>query len=127
MRAVFILSGILALAMIFWASIAWLMGYPSAPVALWLMIISIVIFLGAGFIKNHLDHRKFQLFLEAQRNDDGVQEKLKNEKIRTAGTGSGAAVRNKYRESKTGVEWMPANVHGAVPKRRRRRPFLPKN
>ena len=115
-RSLFIFTGLGMVAMIFWSALAYLMAMPSLRVSLLLTTISMVLFLGTGLLKNLAEKRKFEAFLENLKRDKNLQEKLKNEKIKAY-----------YRERYSGVTWTGASVHGAVPKRNKRRDFLPRN
>ncbi|MFC2098696.1 hypothetical protein ACFLSP_03015 [Bacteroidota bacterium] len=127
MRRLFVISGLLALGMIFWAALGYLMNLPSFPVVLWLCFTSILVFIGTGFIKNHVEHRRFQEFLEEQRRDKQVQQKLENERIAPGDKTGRAKVKTYFKERNVGVNWTGASVHGAVPHRKKGRSFLSKN
>ncbi len=127
MRKLFIIAGIVAIGMIFWVSLGYLMDLSSFRVVLWICIFSIVLFFLTGFIKNYIEHKKFKEFIKEQKNSKEVQEKLQNERIETGDKTGRAKVKATYREQNSGVDWLAANVHGAVAHRKKKRPFLPKN
>ncbi len=127
MRGLLILSGLVTVAMIFWSSMAYLLGMPSFRTLLPLSILSIVLFLGVGLMKNRVEKRNFEKFLEDLKQNRDLQEKIKNEKIDSGDKTGRAKVKAYYKERNSGLTWMGANVHGAVPKRNKRRSFLPKN
>jgi DNA-binding protein H-NS len=78
-------------------------------------------------LKNLAEKRKFEEFLENMKRDKDLQEKLKKEKIDPGDKSGRAKIKAFYRERNSGVTWTGASVHGAVPKRNKRRDFLPKN
>ena len=127
MRTLFILSGLFAILMIFWAALGYLMDLSSFPLVLPLSIFSILVFLGTGFLKNRVEDRKFKEFLESKKRDKKVQEKLQNERIEPGDKTGRAGVKAYFKDRNVGVNWTGASVHGAVPQRKRRRSFLPKN
>ena len=126
-RSLFIFTGLGMVAMIFWSALAYLMAMPSLRVSLLLTTISMVLFLGTGLLKNLAEKRKFEAFLEYLKRDKNLQEKLKNEKIDPWDKTGRAKIKAYYRERYSGVTWTGASVHGAVPKRNKRRDFLPRN
>lgn len=113
--------------MIFWAAVGYLLASPSFRVALPLAIFAVLAFLATGFLKNRAEHRDFRDFIESQKRDKSVQEKLKDEAIYPGDKAGRAKVRSKYRDRNTGLNWTGASVHGAVPHRKKRRDFLSKN
>ena len=127
MRGLLILSGLVTVAMIFWSSLAYLLGMPSFRTIFPLAIISIVLFLGVGLMKNRVEKKKFEKFLEDLKQNQDLQEKIKNEKIDPGDKTGRAKVRAYYKERNIGLSWTGGSVHGAVPKRNKRRSFLPKN
>jgi hypothetical protein len=127
MRKVFVISGLLALALIFWAVLGYLLGLPSFRVVLPLSIAGIILFLAAGFLKNLEERRRFNEYLESQRRDPEVQEKIRNGELEPGDKSGRAKVKAEYRDRNTGVNWTGASVHGAVPQRKPRRKFLPGN
>jgi hypothetical protein len=127
MRKVYIITGLVALGLIFWTALGYLMDLPSFRITLPLCITFIVGFFVAGFLKNREEHRKFREFLESKERDPQVQEKLKNERIDPGDKTGRAGVKTYFKERNVGVNWTGASVHGAVPHRKRRKTFLPKN
>lgn len=127
MSGLLILSGLVTVAMIFWTSLAYLLGKPSLSTIFPLTIISIVLFLGVGLMKNRVEKKKFEKFLEDMKQNQELQEKIKNEKIDPGDKTGRAKVKAYYKERNIGLSWTGASVHGAVPKRNKRRSFLPKN
>lgn len=127
MRGLLILSGLLTVAMIFWSSLAYLLGKPSFSIILPLTIINIILFLGVGLLKNRAEKRKFEEFLEELKRDRQLQEKIKDEKIDPGDKTGRAKVRAYYKERNSGLSWTGGSVHGTSPKRNKRRSFLPKN
>ena len=127
MKRLFGITGIIDVGLIFWAAIGYLMDLPSFRAALPLSIAGILVFLAAGILKNRAEQRKFREFIESQKRDKDVQEKLKNEAIEKGDKTGRAGVKAQYRERNTGLNWTGASVHGAVPHRKKRRSFLPKN
>jgi hypothetical protein len=127
MRSLFIFTGLVMVAMLFWSTLACLMALPSLRISLVLTTISILLFLGTGLLKNLAEKRKFEAFLENLKRDKDLQEKLKNEKIDPGDKTGRAKIKAYYRERNIGVTWTGASVHGAVPKRNKRRDFLPGN
>lgn len=127
MKKLFAFTGILAVAGIFWASLGFLLDLPSFRVSLPLALAGILLFLGSGILKNREEQRRFREFLESQERDRDVQEKLKNEQLEAGDKTGRAKVKAQYRERNTGLNWTGASVHGAVPHRKKRRTFLPKN
>jgi hypothetical protein len=127
MRNLFVFTGLVTIAMIFWSSLAYLLGMPSLRISFPLTIISIVLFLGIGILKNHAEKRKFEEFLEHIKGDRELQEKIKDEKIDPGDKTGRAKVRAYYKERNSGLTWTGGSVHGTVPKRNKRRSFLPKN
>ena len=103
------------------------MDMPSFRISFPLTIISIGLFFGAGILKNRAEKRKFEEFLESKKRDKELQEKLKEEKIDSGDKTGRAKVKAYYKDRKIGLSWTGASVHGAVPKRNKRRGFLPKN
>jgi hypothetical protein len=126
-RMLFVLSGMLAVGLIFWAALAYLMDLPSFPLAMPLCIAGIVLFLVTGSMKNLEEKRRFREFLESRKRDPEVQENLRSEKVEAGDKTGRAGVKARYRERNTGLNWTGASVHGAVPQRKKRRGFLSKN
>jgi hypothetical protein len=127
MRSLFVLSGLVTVAMIFWSTLAYLLGIPSFRISFPLTIISIVLFFGVGFLKNRAEKRKFEKFLEHMKGDRELQAKIKDEKIDHGDKTGRAKVIAYYKERNSGLSWTGGSVHGTVPKRTKRRSFLPKN
>ena len=127
MRTLFNITGLIAVLMIFWAALGYLMDLSSFPLVFPLSIFSILGFLGTGFLKNRAENRKFREFLESKKGDKEVQEKLQNERIEPGDKTGRAGVKAYFKDRNVGVNWTGASVHGAVPQRKRRRSFLPKN
>ena len=127
MRILFIFSGFVALGMIFWSALGFLMGLPSFPKILPLSLVAVLLFLGTGFLKNALERRKFKDFLESKKRDPDIQAKLKKESIEPGDKTGRANVKAEYKDRNTGVNWTGASVHGAVPHRKKRRTFLSRN
>ena len=127
MRSLFVFTGLATVAMIFWSTLAYLMGMPSFRVSLPLTIISIILFLGVGLLKNRVEKRRFEEFLEDLKRDQELQEKIKNEKIDPGDKTGRAKVKAYFKERNSGLSWTGGSVHGTVPKRNKRRTFLPKN
>jgi hypothetical protein len=127
MRTLFNITGLIAVLMIFWAALGYLMDLSSLPLVFPLSIFSILVFLGTGFLKNRAENRKFKEFLESKKGDKKVQEKLQNERIEPGDKTGRAGVKAYFKDRDVGVNWTGASVHGAVPQRKRRRSFLPKN
>jgi len=127
MRSLSVFTGLVAVAMIFWSALAYLLGTPSFRVSLPLTIISIVLFLGVGLLKNRVEKRRFEEFLEDMKRDQELQEKIKNEKIDPGDKTGRAKVKAYFKERNSGLSWTGGSVHGTVPKRNKRRSFLPKN
>ncbi len=127
MKKLFVLTGLITVAMIFWSTLGFLMDLPSFRISFPLTIISIVLFFGAGILKNHAEKRKFEEFLESLEQDKDLQEKIKEEKIDPGDKTGRARIKAYYKDRNSGLSWTGASVHGAVPKRNKRRTFLPKN
>ncbi len=127
MRKLFVLTGLFALALLFWAVLGYLMDLPSFPVVLPLSIGAVVVFLGTGVLKNLEERRKFREFLESQKSDPQVREKLKKERIEPGDKTGRSGVKAYFKDGNAGVNWTGASVHGAVPHRKKRRSFLSKN
>jgi hypothetical protein len=127
MKSLFIFTGLVTVAMIFWSALAYLMAMPSLRASLLMTTISILLFIITGLLKNLAEKRKFEAFLEELKRDKDLQEKLKDEKIDPGDKTGRAKIKAYYRERNSGVTWTGASVHGAVPKRNKRRDFLPKN
>ena len=127
MKKLFAITGLIAVGLVFWTALGYLMDMPSFPVILPLCIISIIAFFITGFLKNIEDNRKFREFLESREKDKDIQEKLWNEKIDPGDKTGRAGVKTYFKERNAGVNWTGASVHGAVPQRRKRRTFLSKN
>lgn len=127
MRLLFILTGFVALGMIFWSALGFLMGLPSFPGTLPFSLLAVLLFLGTGFLKNSLERRKFKDFLESNERDPEVQSKLKKERVEPGDKTGRARVKAEYKDRNTGVNWTGASVHGAVPHRKKRRTFLSRN
>jgi hypothetical protein len=127
MRGLIIFTGLLTVAMIFWSTLAYLLGMPSLRISFPLTIISIVLFFGAGMLKNRAEKIKFEEFLESKKHDRELQDKIRDEKIDPGDKTGRARVKAYYKERNSGLSWTGASVHGAVPKRNKRRSFLPKN
>jgi hypothetical protein len=113
--------------MILWATLGYLLDMPSFQFVFPLTILGIFLFLGVGILKNHVEKRKFEEFLEELKRDQDLQEKLKAEKIDPGDKTGRAKVKAYFKERNIGLSWTGASVHGAVPKRNKRRSFLPKN
>ena len=120
--------------LIFWAALGYLMDWPSFRIIRWVCLGSIGLYFLTGILKNLAERKEFQRFLEEQREDRDVQEKLQKERSVRAGSGGGKGltggkrgVESAFKDKKTGIDWMPANVHGSVPARKKRRSFLSKN
>jgi hypothetical protein len=126
MRSLFALTGLIAVAMIFWSTLGYLMDMPSLGLSVTLAIISIVLFFSMGMLKNLAEKRKFEEFLESKRRDRKLQERLKDEKIDPGDKTGRARIKAYYKERNSGLSWTGGSVHGTVPKRTRRRTFLPK-
>jgi hypothetical protein len=127
MKSLFVFTGLLSVALIFWATLGYLMDMPSFKYVLPLSIISIILFLGSVLLKNLAEKRKFEAFIESKKRDKELQEKLKNEKVDPGDKTGRAKVKTYFKERNAGLSWTGASVHGAVPKRNKRRSFLPKN
>jgi low affinity Fe/Cu permease len=127
MHTLFTITGILTIGMIFWAALGYLMDLSSFAIVLPLCGASILVFLGTGFLKNYFERRKFREFIESQKQDLEIQEKIKNEHIDKGDKTGRAKVKIYFKERNAGLNWTGASVHGAVPQRKRRRTFLPKN
>jgi hypothetical protein len=127
MRILFTLTGLLALGIIFWAVLGYLMDLPSFSVSFPLCIIFIGMFFLAGVLKNREERRKFREFLESRKRDNALQERLKDERIEPGDKTGRTKVKTYFRDRNVGVNWTGASVHGAVPHRKKRRTFLPKN
>jgi hypothetical protein len=123
----FALTGLVTVAMIFWSALAYLLGMPSFRLSFPLTILSIVLFFGVGLLRNRTEKRKFKAYLEHLKQDPELQEKIKDEKIHPGDKTGRARVKAHYPERNSGLSWTGASVHGAVPKRNKRRDFLPKN
>jgi hypothetical protein len=81
MKSLFVLAGLIAVAMIFWATLGYLMDMSSFRIGFPLSIISVVLFFRAGILKNRAEKRKFEEFLESKKHNREPQEKIKDEKI----------------------------------------------
>jgi hypothetical protein len=127
MRSLFVFTGLVTIAMIFWTTLGYLLGMPSFRISFPLSIISVVLFLGVGLLKNHAEKRKFEAFLEQMKRDPELQEKIKDERIDPGDKTGRAKVRAYYKERNSGLTWTGGSVHGTVPKRTKRRRFLSKN
>jgi len=127
MRNLLVFTGLITVTMIFWSTLAYLLGKPSFSIILPLTIISIVLFLGVGLLKNRAEKRKFEEFLEDLKRDSKLQEKIRDEKIDPGDKTGRAKVRAYYKERNSGLSWTGGSVHGTAPKRNKRRSFLPKN
>jgi hypothetical protein len=127
MKNLFAFTGLIAVGMIFWATLGYLMDMPTLPIRFTLAFISIVLFFSVGILKNRAEKRKFEEFLELKRRDRDMQEKLKDEKIDPGDKTGRAKVKAYYKERNSGLSWSGGSVHGTVPKRTKRRSFLPKN
>jgi hypothetical protein len=125
MRPVFVLAGLLALALIFWTVLGYLLGLPSFRLVFPLSIGGIVLFFVTGYLKNREERRKFEEYLESRKRDPEVQEKIRNGELESGDKIGYAKSWGHYRDRNTGVNWTGASVHGAVPHRRPRRNFLP--
>ena len=127
MERLFGLTGILAIGLIFWAALGFLMELPSFRTALPLSVSGIIVFLLTGFLKNRAEKQKFREFLDTRKADREVQQKIQDKKTGTGHKTGRSLVKAEYRERNTGLNWTGASVHGAVPHRKKRRSFLPKN
>lgn len=127
MKSLFVFSGLVAGAMIFWSSWVYLLGMPSFRTIFLLTMLSIVLFLGVGLLKTREEKRKFKAFLEDLKRNPELQKKIKEEKVDPGDKTGRARVKAYYKERNIGLSWTGASVHGAVPKRNKRRSFLPKN
>jgi len=127
MRSLFVFTGLITVAMIFWSTLAYLLGKPSFSISLLLTIISMILFLGVGLLKNRAEKRKFEEFLKHMKRDQELQEKIKDEKIDPGDKTGRAKVRAYYKERNSGLSWTGGSVHGTAPKRNKRRSFLTKN
>lgn len=123
-KTLFRISGIFTLGMILWTTLGFLMGRVSFAYVKWICAGSIVLYLVLGFIKNHRERQNFREFLELQRQDPEVQEKLRKEKTGPGEKSHGSGTAYAFRQKKSGIDWMPANIHGSVPARKKRRSFL---
>ena len=127
MRNLFAFTGLVTVAMIFWSTLAYLLGMPSFRISLPLTILSIVLFFGVGFLKNRAEKRKFEEYIEHLKRNPELQDKIKEEKVDPGDKTGRARVKAYYKDRNIGLSWTGASVHGAVPKRNKRRSFLPKN
>ena len=127
MRILFKLIGVFSVALIFWAALGYLMSLPSFPFMLPLSIVCITLFFAVGLLKNHIEKKKFMAFLEEKESDKDLQKRLKNERVDPGDKTGRAKIKSHFRERNVGLTWMAASVHGAVPKRNKRRSFLPKS
>lgn len=127
MKKLFVFSGLVAVAMIFWAVLGYLMDRPSFPLVFPFAIGSVILFFLAGLLKNREEKRKFEVFLDSKKRDMDLQEKLKDERIDPGDKTGRARIKAYYKDRNIGLSWTGASVHGAVPKRNKRRNFLPKN
>ena len=126
-RILFTSTGILTIGMIFWAALGYLMDLASFNVILPLCCASILAFMGTGFLKNYFERRKFRELIESKKQDRKLQEKIRNERIYMGDKTGRAKVKVEYRARNAGLNWTGASVHGAVPQRKKRRSFLPRN
>ena len=127
MRGLFVFIGLLTVAMILWSALAYLLGMTSIRISFPLTLTSVVLFFGVGMLKNRAEKIKFEEFLESKKHDRELQQKIKDEKIDPVDKTGRAKVKAYYKERNSGLSWTGASVHGAVPKRNKRRSFLPKN
>jgi hypothetical protein len=127
LKRLFTITGLMAVALLFWTVLAFLMDFSSFRLSLICTLGGILLFLATGILKNRTEHRNFQKFLDSQRKDKAIQEKLKNERIGPVNKSGRAKVKAVYKERNMGLNWTGASVHGAVPHRKKRRSFLPKN
>lgn len=127
MKKLFSFTGLIVIGLIFWTVLAYLMDSPSLPVVLPVCIAGIIGFFTAGFLKNREEKKRFREYLRSLEQDQNVQEKLKNERIDPGDKTGRAGVKTYFKERNVGVNWTGASVHGAVPQRKKRRTFLPKN
>jgi hypothetical protein len=127
LRRLFTVTGLLAVALLFWSVLAFLMDFPSFRLSLVCALGGILLFLATGILKNRTEHRQFQEFLDSQREDKAIQQKLKDERIGPGDKTGRAKVKADYKERNVGLNWTGASVHGAVPQRKKRRSFLTKN
>ena len=127
MKKLFLFTGLVAVAMILWTVLGYLMDMPSFPLVFLLTIGSVVLFFLAGLLKNREEKRKFEAFLDSMKQDKDLQKKMKDERIDPGDKTGRARIKAYYKDRNIGLSWTGASVHGAVPKRNKRRSFLPKN
>jgi hypothetical protein len=127
MKSLFAFTGLVTAAMVLWSILGYLMDMSSFPVVFSLTLISTFGFLAVGVMKNRAEKRKFKEYLEELKRDRDLQEKLKSEKIDPGDKTGRAKVKAYFKDRNIGLSWTGASVHGAVPKRNKRRSFLPKN
>jgi hypothetical protein len=127
MRKLFALTGLITIGLIFWTALGYLMDLSSFRLIFPLCIASILAFFITGFLKNRDENRRFREFLASKEEDKEVQKKLKNERVEPGDKTGRAGVKTYFKERNVGVNWTGASVHGAVPQRRKRKTFLPKN
>ena len=127
MKSLFAFTGLVTAAMVLWSVLGYLMDSPSFRLVLPLTLISIFLFLAVGLLKNHVEKKRFEEYLEELKRDRDLQEKLRSENIDPAGKTGRAKVKAYFKDRNVGITWTGASVHGAVPKRNKRRSFLPRN
>jgi len=127
MKMLFRFTGLVVVGLIFWTSLGYLLDLPSFPVVLPVCMAGIFVFFTLGFLKNREEKKRFREYLSSLEQDQNVQKKLKNERIDPGDKTGRAGVKTYFREGNTGLNWTGASVHGAVPQRKKRRTFLPKN
>ncbi len=127
MKKLFVFTGLVAVTMIFWAALGYLLDLPSFRLVILFAIGSVVLFFLAGLLKNREEKKKFEAYLDSMKHDKVLQEKLKDERIDPGDKTGRARIKAYYKDRNIGLSWTGASVHGAVPKRNKRRSFLPKN
>ena len=98
MRSLLVFTGFVTVAMIFWSTLAYLMGMPTFRISFPLTIISIVVFLGVGILRNRAEKRKFQEYIEHLKRDQGLQDKIREEKIDPGDKTGRAKIKAYYKE-----------------------------
>ena len=127
MRIVLIINGMLAVSLLFAASLAFMMDYPSLGLFLPACMITLVSLLGLAVYNNHLKNKRFREFIQSKKDDKDLQDELQRTKLSYKDKTGRAKVPGKYTTRKIGNLWTGNNLHGAVPNRQDRRKFLTKN
>ena len=127
MRIALVINGIIAVFLVFAAFLTFMMDYPSLRFFMPAAVSSVVLLLALAVYNNYLQNKKFRRFIQHNKENKELQEKLQQSRLSYKDKTGRAKVPGKYTTRKIGNVWTGNNLHGAVPNRQDRRKFLTGN